>query len=111
MLATTVTLLAMRRGGRPRARHVKSLPARKHRSAPAGTYAVVVVLCGFTALLSWWIGIVALFVSGAGVQAFLAFLVVPVVTTAGTILAARRAGWTGGDVVRTVGLRNPRSTR
>lgn len=111
VLATIATLLAIRRPGNPRAKHVKARPIRKHRVAPAGTRPVAIILCGFTALLSWWIGIVALLVIGGRAQAFLAFLIVPVVATIGTFLAVRPTKWAGPDVRRAIGLRPPGSIR
>lgn len=105
--ATLATLFAVRRPGHPRAKHVKTPPTRKRRRAPAGTQTVVLILGGFTALLSWWIAIVALLISGGGIQAFLVFLFVPIAATAGTILAARRPGWTGSEVRRALGMQHP----
>lgn len=53
-----------------------------------------VAICGFVALLCWWIGIsgymtVGGFVSGGA--GFLSFLLVPLLTTVATYLAARRS--------------------
>lgn len=47
----------------------------------------VVVLCGFTTALLWWIGIVGVVNSGGGAQVF---LTLPVLATIGTLLTAPR---------------------
>ncbi|MFK0008178.1 hypothetical protein ACIQTZ_14095 [Paenarthrobacter sp. NPDC090520] len=97
-LVTGVALIAMRRAGNTQTKHIKAPPIRRHSIASRRAGAIVAILCGFTALLSWWIAIVALLVGGGGAQAILVFLFVPVVCTAGTFFAAHSAGWLGRGV-------------
>ncbi|MCZ9882623.1 hypothetical protein [Arthrobacter sp. B2a2-09] len=52
------------------------------------TRTTLVVLCGFTAALCWWIAIVGMMNSAAGTVV----LTVPVLATIGTLLAARHKG-------------------
>jgi hypothetical protein len=94
ILATIGTVLAIRGRGRHGGKHVKSL-RHPHRRAPAWNRRTVVILGGFTAVLCWWLGVIAVIVSGGGAQAFLAFLTVPLLATMGTVLAAT-AGRTAG---------------
>jgi hypothetical protein len=58
-----------------------------------GLLSASVVLCGFVALLCWWIGITGYMMVGgpaSGFAGLLVFLAVPTLATAGTYLAVRR---------------------
>jgi spore maturation protein SpmA len=58
--------------------------------SPRGaTRTPLVILCGFTAALCWWIGIAGVGSTGGGAQVFLA---VPVLATIGAVLIAARQG-------------------
>ncbi|MDQ0677405.1 ribosome-associated protein YbcJ (S4-like RNA binding protein) [Arthrobacter pascens] len=88
VLATIGTLLAARRRGRQKAKHVSQPPGHA-RGALSENRRSLVVLSGFTAALCWWIGIVGVVNSGGGAQVF---LTIPVLATIGTLLAARYKG-------------------
>jgi hypothetical protein len=49
----------------------------------------LVVLCGYTSALCWWIGVAGVANTGGGAQVF---LTVPVLATIGTVLVARHEG-------------------
>ncbi|GAP61196.1 hypothetical protein AHiyo1_48680 [Arthrobacter sp. Hiyo1] len=89
VLATIATFRAARRQSRHhKAQHVNQ--SRRHRASRAQSAhrGSMVILYGFTAALCWWIGIAGVINSGGG--AF--FLIIPVLATAGTLLAARYKG-------------------
>jgi cellobiose-specific phosphotransferase system component IIC len=100
VLATIGTVLLASRRGRQKAKHVNPVrsPKATHASQPQsrqdrGTRPVkrtsLVVLCGFTAALFWWIGIAGIANTGGGAQVFLA---IPLLATIGTVLVARHQG-------------------
>jgi hypothetical protein len=101
LLATIGTVLLASRRGRQKAKHVNQArsPKSKHVSQlqnhqgsgtrrPAKRTSLV-VLCGFTAALCWWIGIAGVANTGGGAQVFLA---IPLLATIGTVLVARYQG-------------------
>lgn len=94
-LVTALAFVVVRRERNARGRYFKTPPIRRHRFALPRARAMIAILCGFTALLSWWIAIVAFVVSGGDIQAIMVFLFVPVASTIGTFFAARSAGWMG----------------
>jgi hypothetical protein len=53
------------------------------------TRPTLIILCGFTAALFWWIGIAGVANTGGGAQFF---LTAPVLATIGTVLLASRRG-------------------
>ncbi|MHC6219478.1 hypothetical protein [Arthrobacter sp. MMS24-S77] len=89
VLATIGTLWVARRPRQPHeAKHVKHSTSHKARSAPSVHRGSLVILCGFTAALCWWIALVGVANGAAGTIV----LAVPVLATIGTILAARHRG-------------------
>ncbi|WAH99108.1 hypothetical protein [Arthrobacter sp. MMS18-M83] len=89
VLATIATLRAARRRPPPhKAQHVNQLQRHRARGALSAHRRSAVVLCGFTAVLCWWIAIVAVVNIAAGTVV----LTVPVLATIGTVLAARYKG-------------------
>lgn len=87
VLATIATvLLAARRGPRQKAKHVNQPRSHKALGALSAKRRSLVVLCGYTSALCWWIGIAGVANTGGGAQVF---LTVPVLATIGTVLVAR----------------------
>ncbi|MBB6405401.1 hypothetical protein HNP00_002730 [Arthrobacter sp. AZCC_0090] len=86
VLATIGAVLVALRRGHQKANHVNQPHSQKARGALTAERRSLVVLCGFTVALFWWIGIVGVVTTGGGAQGFLA---IPVFATFGTVLAAR----------------------
>jgi hypothetical protein len=90
VLATIGTvLLAARRGPRQKAKHVNQPHSHKALGALSVKRRSLVVLCGYTSALCWWIGVAGVANTGGGAQVF---LTVPVLATIGTVLVARHEG-------------------
>ncbi|WP_146069214.1 hypothetical protein [Arthrobacter sp. ZGTC412] len=89
VLVTVGTALAAHQRHRRRrgAKHVRQPHSHKMRRGLPAKGSSVVLLCGFTAALCWWIAIVAVATTGGGTQVFLA---IPVLASVVTFLAARK---------------------